>query len=373
LDRHVANLMGPSLPKELCIRSFRFIELNTFMVLVDKLKTRKNFKLRLQTLCREITETKGGQVELRIFSNGVESVESFEKVFVCAGAIQSTALILRSKSLLGFSSAHLIGKGLMEHFDGYVGRLIVKKDKQAFWENLGSLDHLRKSHLLPVDGGFGLAISDVLTLDEGLLNLHLEIVPVQNRYSFENHIHSSSSYQRSIILKLYAHAGYFVERIIKTLILKSQLGYNAIRGRKVYSLWIKGEEIATQDSQISLAAENEEVAIYDHRIGEQSFNSLRKTLSRLGQIFKDNGLGEIRYYRFVQSKKRKFYLRPNWHPMGTLRMSKDYQTGVVRESFLLGDSKSVYIMDSSIFSTGSNANPTFTALALASKLVDDHF
>jgi choline dehydrogenase-like flavoprotein len=373
LDRHIANLMAPNLPKELRIRSFRFIELNVFMVLIDKLKTRNNFKLRLHTLCREITENKDGQVELRIFSNGVQSVEFFEKVFVCAGAIQSTALILRSKSLLDFSSAHLIGKGLMEHFDGYVGRLIVKKDMQSFWENSGSLDHLRKSHLLSVDGGFGLAISDAITLDEGLLNLHLEIVPVQNRYSFENHIHSSSKYQRSIILKFYAHAGYLIERVIKTLILKSQLGYNALRGRKVYSLWIKAEEIATQDSQISLSAENEEVAVYDHQIGEQSFNSLRKTLSRLRQIFKDCGLGEIKYYRFVQRKKGKFYLRPNWHPMGSLRMSKDRQTGVVRESFLLGDSKSVYIIDSSIFPTGSNANPTFTALALASKLVDDHF
>lgn len=373
LDNLILDVMGSRLPQELRIRSFRFIELGTFMILIKKLKTRENFKLRLQTLCREITESNNGEVNLSIFSNGEHSVEAFEKVFVCAGAIQSTALILRSKSLHGFSSAHLIGKGLMEHFDGYVGRLVVKKDMQDFWEKFGSLDQMRKSKIMPVEGGFGLAISDALTLDESLLNLHLEIVPIQNRYSFENHIHSSSRYQRSVILKFYAHAGYFIERVIKTLIRKYQLGYNSLLGRKVYSLWVKGEEIATLESQIRLSDENNDIAIYDHQISEQSFDALRKTLIRLRGIFADNGLGEIRYYRFIRREKGKFYLRPNWHPMGSLKMSKDSKTGVVRENFLLGDCKSVYIMDSSIFPTGSNANPTFTALALASKLVHDHF
>jgi choline dehydrogenase-like flavoprotein len=373
LDRNISILLGAELPKSLRIRSWRFIDLGVFMKLIKTLRGQDNFDLKLHTFCIEISESETGKISLSLLSNGKICVENYESVIVCAGAIQSTALILRSSDLLQFDSAHLIGKGLMEHFDGYVGRLIVPKEKREFWKKLGSLDVSRKNKSLPVDGGFGYAISDDLTLSEGLLNVHLEVVPLQNRYLFESHIHSSSKYQRSSYLKIYAFTGYLFERIFKTLISKIQYIYNYLLKREVYSLWLKGEEIATPFSQISLSEFDNTIAVYNHQISQNSFEALSKTLMRLREIFAENDLGNIKYYLFVKNMKRGFYLRPNWHPMGALKMSKNPATGVVRSNFRFGNTKSVYVADSSIFPTGSNANPTFSALALASKMVEDNF
>ncbi len=260
----------------------------------------------------------------------------------------------------------------MEHFDGYVGKLIVAKRNRKFWNEIGSLDVSRYSPVLPVAGGFGFALSDELSINENLTNAHLEVVPFQNRYYFENLVHPTSRYQRSNFLKSYAFLGYFVERVVKKIAWHIQYGYFWFLGRQVFSIWVKGEEIAISASRIELDPGNPEIVIYKHKIGKESIDSLRRSLLRIKDIFASNDLGKIKFYKFV-FKKNGFYLRPNWHPMGTLRISRDPSLGVVRPNFLFGDTKSVYIADASIFASGSNANPTFTALALASKMISDNF
>lgn len=57
--------------------------------------------------------------------------------------------------------------------------------------------------------------------------------------------------------------------------------------------------------------------------------------------------------------------KTGWHTMGTARMGEDPQKSVVSSSGETHDVKNLYIMDTSVFSTGSCVNPANTAQALS--------
>jgi choline dehydrogenase-like flavoprotein len=84
-----------------------------------------------------------------------------------------------------------------------------------------------------------------------------------------------------------------------------------------------------------------------------------------------NNLGYIKYYPEISKSKSILKMRPNWHPMGTLRIG-NASNGVVNENLLVHGTKHVYVLSPAVFPTGSNQNPVFTTLALAMKLAD-HF
>jgi choline dehydrogenase-like flavoprotein len=58
------------------------------------------------------------------------------------------------------------------------------------------------------------------------------------------------------------------------------------------------------------------------------------------------------------------------HQLGTTRMGRDRRDGVVDENLKTFDVSNLYVVGSSIFPTSSQANPTFTAVALAVRLAE---
>jgi choline dehydrogenase-like flavoprotein len=59
--------------------------------------------------------------------------------------------------------------------------------------------------------------------------------------------------------------------------------------------------------------------------------------------------------------------------MGTTRMGVDPKNSVVNEDLALHGVPNCYVLSASVFPTGSNSNPTFTTLALASRLSEIDF
>jgi choline dehydrogenase-like flavoprotein len=64
------------------------------------------------------------------------------------------------------------------------------------------------------------------------------------------------------------------------------------------------------------------------------------------------------------------YWTSSWgnHHLGTTRMSDDPSEGVVDRDCLVHGTENLYVAGSSVFPTGSCANPTFTIVALAHRL-----
>ena len=58
------------------------------------------------------------------------------------------------------------------------------------------------------------------------------------------------------------------------------------------------------------------------------------------------------------------------HHLGTTRMAENSTDGVVDRDCLLWGTANLYVAGSSVFPTGACANPTFTIVALAHRLVD---
>jgi len=56
------------------------------------------------------------------------------------------------------------------------------------------------------------------------------------------------------------------------------------------------------------------------------------------------------------------------HHLGTVRMSKDAESGCVDLNLRLHGFEDIYVCDGSVFPTSGNANPTMTCMALASRL-----
>ena len=109
--------------------------------------------------------------------------------------------------------------------------------------------------------------------------------------------------------------------------------------------------------------------IYNHEISTKTSAAVRRSLLRFREIVKEQNLGEVDYYREVLDPSKVLTLRPNWHPMGTLRMGKPFQS-VVDANLEIHGVDDVFVLSSAVFPTGSNQNPVFTTLALGTRLAD---
>jgi cholesterol oxidase len=63
-----------------------------------------------------------------------------------------------------------------------------------------------------------------------------------------------------------------------------------------------------------------------------------------------------------------FYLNPNWHPMGTLRMGRNENEGVCDENLEVFNNPGLFLLNAGVFPSGSNQNPTSMVMALGEKL-----
>ena len=82
---------------------------------------------------------------------------------------------------------------------------------------------------------------------------------------------------------------------------------------------------------------------------------------------------KIKLYKWVKNRSRNPRFETNWHPMGTLPMGSNADTSICDSALQLHSNDGVYVLSPAVFKRGSNGNPTFTTLALASKLLDEKF
>jgi hypothetical protein len=308
-----------------------------------------------------------GRVELHLETPGGRVVDVVNRAVISCGALQTPFLVARSVKVQE-RDASGIGTGLMEHIEGYIGTLKISKPGKSLPRFNGIC--LTLDRKIPGQNfGAGIAIVERLSKLNGWPNFQIEIVPFIPEYRFSkylvNKVEKSPQRLISSILKRLA----FCERAIKKSMHFAYQRICRLRGVYFYSLWLKSEEFPNPESSVTFDFDSEKVR-YNHKISQITQDKLREGLRFFKETIEQSSPCEVSYYKSILENSENLYLRPNWHPMGTLPMNPRLRTPFVGKNQNLVGFQNVYICDASIFPTGSYSNPVYTALALALRLTN---
>lgn len=351
-------------PSGLGIRPIRYTDpqrlLNLFL---DKI-TDPNLVLVKNTIVTNIGMGTDGSSPLVSIENTEGQIADLlvKKVIVACGALQSVKLFLNSTEIQNGANTVSAGNFLMEHLDGYIGNIEVSRQNIKFIKNFA----LNSDRILESMPTLKCGISIILEpSDKEHVTVGFEIVNKVVNYKFAPATNGLGSHERKR-----SHAiAFTLERILRKIIGKAaKLLREKIFGLYAFSIWLKAEEIPFQESSVTIDRETG-ILNYSHKISSETSFAVRQALEKFEFILKSQNLGKVKYYDDVIDASKILRLRPNWHPMGTLRMGSPGNS-VVDENLKLHGIENIYFLSSAVFPSGSNQNPVFTTLALGSRLAD---
>lgn len=364
-QNEILRKISSDLPKTLQMRIFRFCDLEFFSNMIMDLLENPNFTLVTNSTCQEIIPYNEQYYVLKILNS--ESKETIakintRKIIVAGGTLQSTALIMRSKNLNIPSKEKFLGKNLMEHFDGFVGSIVVKrKNNQVLKQFLLASDRSFNGE----NFGIAFSFSDKEIHSNVTPNFHFEVTKFKKRFVFERPL-------RFLSLPHFIQFFFlFLERAIRKVGDPILRIYDSLLRQKRYTVWMKGEEYPYEDSKIDLVNMNEAALpkiLYQHKISQKTSECIRAGLINIGHVIEEENLGKFKVYKYLLNKKISFYLNPNWHPMGTMRMAESRHEGICDSNLEVFGCPGLFLLNAAVFPTGSNQNPTCMVMALGHRL-----
>lgn len=327
---------------------------NIFQSILKELLQRNQVSLSPSTYCSNLFGVADGVLVTTISTKpGLSKVntEFYDDVFICCGTLDSTRLVLSSFPELGRETS--AGKFLMDHLDGYVGKIKIRPSDYKCIKEF----YLNSSRRLP-NQIFGIGVCKA-TKD---INWHLEIVPLVRVYLFDPVV------KRFIRLpRLLYEALFFLERLITFIPNRVSRLVCKLRKIEVFSLWLRAEEFPFDESKLELGnvnrVSNIPTVIYKHRVSTYSLKTIQNTLRYFANSMKMGNLGIIKIYWWLLFPGF-FNLGGNNHPMGTLSTGT---TGrfPVNQDLQLRVAPKVRVVSSAVFPSGGHQNPTSLAMSLA--------
>ena len=362
------------LPQDFEMRLFRFCEPDFFVNLFDQIKDNPNLKLLSGHLCKSIEKLDINnrlQLELLPKSWNVKTY-SFDSVVIACGTLQTTALLQRSISLIGADTFENLGKFLMEHIEGYIGKAwTFGREERKFFSAIG-LNNENRSIDAFHGAGVGLSLKHMNNIGDAEINTHFEFRAPMPKFYFpkfkENFRDKNSVFITLLDLAI------FLERTVSFVLRRARAALLQILHLKMYSIYLKAEEIPFSNSTTSLPEQDENFLVYKHEISEITWQRLNSSILEFEHKFNLRFKARIKFFKKARSSRGlKSLFGPNWHPMGTTRMGSDPKHSVVDGNLAIHGTPNCYVLSASVFPTGSNSNPTFTTLALASRLSESIF
>jgi hypothetical protein len=143
---------------------------------------------------------------------------------------------------------------------------------------------------------------------------------------------------------------------------------------RTYGLSFHSEHSPSAESRVWL---NDEIdargmprLTIDFRFARKDAEALLRAHQLLDEWLRDNDLGAIRYRQSEDDTVAAILnvAAHGTHQIGTTRMGENSSEGVVDRNLRVFDVENLYVVGSSVFPTSGQANPTFTAVALAIRL-----
>lgn len=346
------------------LRLFRFADNYSFRDKYNTLKQSSNFVTSTSSRVDEIVSTQSGNHEdlsyILTKKSGRYQIKA-DQIIVTAGSIQSTKLILNSKDLCTPQQVNVVGTGLMEHMEGFIGVMKVPKSNE---ERLKLFLLNKNNRVAGTNSGIGIRNGTKIVRELNLPSFHVELRPLTR----------TINQPEKILGEIIPNPLHVVERIAKYVIFKTTQLIDFFCQQTTCGIWIKSEELRNPESTLKIPIpETSNKVIYDHRISIETFEKLFVNIDviikPLSQVFES----KVKLKRWVRRRIPNPKFGVNWHPMGTLPMGENPNTSVCDKNLALHSNKRIFLVSAAVFNRGSNSNPTTTALALAAKLVEEQF
>ena len=267
---------------------------------------------------------------------GKEIVVEGDAVILATGAFESARLLLASDRQLpaGIGNAHdLVGRFYTDHPKHHTGTLTPGELTRQY---ASELQYAPKPRFCTC-----FALDDQTQAAHQLLEHVLYLKPI-----YESKIDR-----------------------LRRLFSKQSACRDGIGAIASYRVKFVTEQAPHQNSRIQLGTERDPLGqrklAVDWNFTEQDRRSLAKTLSLLTDRFEAVGLGT---FNFGDKPPALETMTDAAHQMGTTRMAKQPEAGVVDTDCRVFGTDNLYVASSAVFPTGPSYSPTFTILALARRL-----
>lgn len=173
VDKYFSN-ESRKIPNDFMLRIFRFCKADIFISLFNSIKNHPNLEILDNHFCNKINNNSIDNIlSLNLIPEGSKSiVRNFDKIVIACGTLQTTALLERSKGDFNKSDNLVLGKYLMEHLEGYIGSVVVKKsDEKSLFKTLSLNDN---NMAISDYDGIGVALSLKKVSDMDQLNVQYE-------------------------------------------------------------------------------------------------------------------------------------------------------------------------------------------------------
>ncbi len=143
------------------------------------------------------------------------------------------------------------------------------------------------------------------------------------------------------------------------------------------AMHVQAEHAPRPESRILIDQEHKDAfglprVILDWRLGGDELNSIRTFAVQIGEATRSAAIGELRIDEDLLAERPEFLekLGDTYHQSGGTVMGASDQDGVVDRNLRVFGTENLHVLGASVFRTTSNANVTFTAIALTTRLVD---
>jgi choline dehydrogenase-like flavoprotein len=266
-----------------------------------------------------------------------------------------------------------IGRFFQDHLSGRVGS-VQTIDRQRFLDLFTTI----------VLGGFRflpkLRMTDETLRHERLLNIHAMMVcesSISENMVFLRQFMKSVIYGRKVsnfgeLLRNMAACGRHLPPLMWRYIVANRVFIPS--GSKI-SMQVQAEQCPLRESKITIDPGRVDKfglpkLILDWRTGDEEFASIRTFSLRVRDAVREAGLAEVKLIPGLEEGDASLLERMhdhNHHAGGTC-MGWSERDGVVDSDLRVFGTDNVYVLGASVFRTTSNANTTFLALTLATRL-----
>lgn len=267
-----------------------------------------------------------------------------KKFVLCLGAIETARILLNSNHQLTAgigNKTDMVGRCFMEHFNLDLGEFILNPDE---WQQTKSMSFFTEpkyhaQHNLGLSN-FSLKITDEIKA----YGRTAELKKIFNQLSCNLGITDKLQF-------IYKHKC-LGEGVISTLF----------------------EQFPNKNSRVSLIPEVDQFGLkklaMDWQMSALDVASIRTVAINFAKEFAQANLGRIKLPDYILDKQLPIPTGAHAHQMGTTRMAKEYQHGVVDENCKVFATNNLYIAGSGVFSTGGGNNPTMPLIQLTLRLAD---